>query len=440
MKLNKIIYLLLLIFAFGCEDELELEPEQSISGDVAVNSEANIENILIGCYDEAGQAASYGGQLQMMADLLGSGPITSWSGTFSQPREVKNKTILADNTFVAGFWNNAYEVINQANLVIGNVNIIESDADKKNRIEGEAKFLRALNYFDLVRHFSSGTKGVPIRTDGILDYAVDLTITRSSVSDGYTLILSDLQDAVSLLPETNDFFADKYAAQALLARVYLQQGNYAGARDAANDVIANSGHSLTSTFAAAFNNDADSSEDIFAFQVTSQTGTNQLVTFFADEGNGGRGGDVIVTDAYVDMFDVGDERASFFYASAQSGERLTSKYTNEFANIALIRLAEMYLIRAEANLEEGTEIGDTPLNDVNTVRARSSAPALSSVTKEDILKERVLELAFEGLSIHDVVRTQGSVDGFNYDAQELVMPIPQSEMDTNAQMEQNPGY
>jgi len=440
MKFYKIIYLLLLVFAFGCEDQLELEPEQSISGDVAVNSESNIENILIGAYDEAGQGASYGGQLQLMADLLGSGEITSWSGTFSQPREVKNKTMLADNTFVRNFWNNAYEVINQTNLVINNVGIIESDADKKNRVEGEAKFLRALNYFDLVRHFSSGTKGVPVRTEGILDYSGDLSIARNSVSDVYSLIISDLESAISLLPAENDFFADKYAAEALLARVQLQQGNFAAARDAANSVIMNSGHSLTSSFAAAFNNDADSSEDIFAFQVTSQTGTNQLITFYADEGNGGRGGDVTITDAYVSLFDSGDERGLFFYSSGQSGERLTSKYTNEFANIALIRLAEMYLIRAEANLEAGTTTGDTPLNDVNAVRARAGAPALSSVTVADVLNERVLELAFEGFSIHDVVRTQGSVDGFSYDAPELVMPIPQAEMDTNAQMEQNPGY
>ncbi|NNF36040.1 MAG: RagB/SusD family nutrient uptake outer membrane protein [Saprospiraceae bacterium] len=440
MKFYKIIYLLLLVFAVGCEGDLELEPEQSISGDVAVTSESNIENILIGAYDEAGQGASYGGQLQMMADLLGSGEITSWSGTFSQPREVKNKTMLADNTFVRNFWNNAYEVINQTNLVINNVDIISSDTDKKNRIEGEAKFLRALNYFDLVRHFSSGTKGVPIRTEGILDYSGDLSIARNSVSEAYSLIVSDLESAISLLPEENGFFADKYAAQALLARVQLQQGNFAAARDAANSVIANSGHSLTSSYASAFNNDADSSEDIFAFQVTSQTGTNQLVTFYADEGNGGRGGDVTITDAYVSLFESGDERGFFFYPSGQSGERLTSKYTNEFANIALIRLAEMYLIRAEANLEAGTTTGDTPLNDVNAVRARAGAPALSSVTVADVLNERVLELAFEGFSIHDVFRTQGSVDGYNYDAPELVMPIPQAEMDTNAQMEQNPGY
>lgn len=443
MHLNKFIYITLFaLLALSCEDRLEIEPAQSISGDVAVSSESNIENILIGVYDESGQAASYGGRLQLMADLLGSGAATTWGGTFIQPRQVKTKTILPDNTFISGYWNNAYEVINQANLVINNVAIITSDADKRNRIEGEAKFLRALTYFDLARHFSSGSMGVPLRTEGILDYSVDLAIARTDADAIYNLVIEDLNAALSLLPETNTFFADRYAAEALLARVYLQRGNFTAARDAANNVIANSGHTLATSFAGAFNNDADGPEDIFAFQVTSQTGTNQLITFYADEGNGGRGGDVSVTDDYVALFDdPTDERANFFYASGQSGNRLTSKYTNQFANIGVIRLAEMYLIRAEANVELGTTVGDTPLNDLNALRARSSASLLAGdIVKEDVLNERVLELAFEGFAVHDIVRTQGSVDGFNYDAPQLVMPIPQSEMDTNPQMQQNPGY
>ncbi len=427
---------------YGCEDRLELDPAQSISGDLAVVSESNIENILIGTYDESGQGPSYGGQLQMMADLLGGGSASTWGGTFIQPRQVKNKTMLPDNTFVRNFWNNSYEVINQANLVLDNIAIVTSSADRKNNVEGQAKFLRALTYFDLVRHFASGNMGVPLRVNGILDYSVDLSVARSDASSIYSQIVSDLQSAIGLLPESNDFFADKYAAQALLARVYLYQGNYAGARDAANAVITSSGHGLAATYADAFNNDSDGSENIFSFQVTSQTGSNQLNTFYADEGNGGRGGDVTVTDDYIALFDdSADERANFFYESAQNGGRLTTKYKNEFANIPLIRMAEMFLIRAEGNVEMGTSMGDTPLNDLNALRARSSSASLmGDVTKSMVLNERLLELSFEGFSIHDVVRTQGSVDGFSFDAPEITMPIPLAEMDTNPLMVQNPGY
>ncbi|MEL7161077.1 MAG: RagB/SusD family nutrient uptake outer membrane protein, partial [Bacteroidota bacterium] len=413
---------------------------QSISGELATATEANVKNVLIGAYQEAGKDESYGGQLQLMADLLGAGGRVNWTGTFIQPRQVFTKAMLSDNTFISLFWNNHYATINQANLVLDNLDKIESGDDERNRVEGEARFLRGLCYFDLVRHFGSGSTGVPLRTTGISDYAVDLSVGRASTNEVYELVISDLMTAVSLLPEENSFFADRYAAEGLLARVYLQRGNYAGARDAANNVITNSTHSLTPTFAGAFNNDADSSEDIFAWQVTSQDGQNDLINHYADEGNGGRGGDIVIADDYVALFEDDDVRGSFFYASGQGGARLTSKYTNQFGNIPFMRMAEMHLIRAEANLEEGTTTGATPLEDLNAIRARSGASALESADVNAVLQERVLELAFEGFFIHDITRTGRSVDGFAADANELVMPIPQSELDTNPLMNQNPGY
>ncbi|WP_235296001.1 RagB/SusD family nutrient uptake outer membrane protein [Portibacter marinus] len=434
-------FTLALLVMSACEKRLELEPAQSISGELATESEANIQNILIGTYSEAGEDDTYGGQLQMMADLLGGGAYIDWVGTFLDPRQVINKAMLSDNNFVGNFWNNSYAAINQANLVLDNLGVVTSDVSEKDRIEGEARFLRALLYFDLIRHFGSGDLGVPLRTTGISDYSIDLGIERAMTSAIYDLIIDDLESAVDLLPEENSFFADKYSAEALLARVHLQLGNFSAAGMAANNVIENSGHVLTPTFAGAFNNDENSTEDVFAFQVTSQDGANDLNNHYADEGNGGRGGDIIVTDAYAALFDEGDERGSFFYASGQSGDRLTSKYIYQFGNIPLIRLAEMYLIRAEASLETGNDVGALPIEDINTIRRRSGAAEVSGeVTKEMILMERVKELGYEGFFIHDVVRTGGSVDGFNADAPELTMPIPQSEMDTNNKIQQNPGY
>ena len=154
-----------------------------------------------------------------------------------------------------------------------------SDATERATVEGEALFLRALTYFDLVKFFG----GVPLRTAGVTNYGADLDIERSTADEIYAQVISDLTDAYKDLPTSNGEFADKYAAQALLARVYLQQGNYASALAAANDVLANSGHSLASSFAGAFNNDSDGPEDIFAFQVTSQDGSNVLISHYADQ-------------------------------------------------------------------------------------------------------------------------------------------------------------
>tara|TARA_R110000751_G_scaffold185526_1_gene291989 strand:- start:206 stop:943 length:738 start_codon:yes stop_codon:yes gene_type:complete len=243
------------------------------------------------------------------------------------------------------------------------------------------------------------------------------------------------------LPVTNTIFATKYAAQALRARVYLQMQNYAGARDAANDVIVNSGARLAPNFASAFNNDANSVEDLFDFQVTNQTGDSDFITFYASQDNGGRGGDIVLNQAYFNLFDSqSDQRAQLTYIG-DYGDDLTGKYTNQFANIPLIRLAEMYLIRAEGNIMTNSNVGASPEDDINALRLRSGASTVSApLTQEDILLERQLELAFEGFLLHDLKRTQSDVDGLPYNDPSLVLPIPQTEMDTNNLIEQNPTY
>ncbi len=437
---NSIWFLAFIVLFSGCDDKLDLEPRQSISVGTAISTGENVKNILIGVYNETGQEDSYGGYLQLMADLYGFTDQATWGGTFQQPRQVFNKNIFVDNSFVRDLWLNAYEAINQANLVLDYADLVdEADRDK---VMGEAYFLRALNYFDINRFFASpdGSLGVPLTLTGIVDYSGDLEIARAPADQVYNQVISDLEMAYSLLPEDNGIFADKYSAEALLARVQLHVGNYGEARDAADDVIEKSGHSLTDSYAGAFNNDVDSSEDVFAFQVTTQDGANVLVTHYADQSNGGRGGDVTVNDEYLSMFGDSDERGSFFYESAQNGGTLTSKYTNQYANISVIRLAEMYLIRAEGNLELDTEVGTTPTEDVNTVRIRSIAEPLDAVTLDDILAERERELMFEGFLIFDYTRTGRDVGELPANSPKLSFPIPLREIDVNSLLTQNPGY
>lgn len=452
MKLNKIFYVL---FAIGlltsCEKQLEVRPTDNIPGELAFTSEANISGILVGTYEEAGQAATYGGRLQLMTNMLGATNESFWLGTFIQPREAFTKRLLVDNTFIEGIWANAYETINQANLVLDNIATVTSSTEEANRIEGEAKFLRALNYFDLVRNFgapyvagqANTQLGVPLRLTGIVDYSGRSEIARSTVDQVYAQVLSDANDAYDLLPVTNSFYADRYAAQALLARVYFQQGNYAAARDAAHDVLQNSGHSLTPTYAEAFNNDVDSDEDIFTFQVTSQTGTNQLIQHYASELDGGRGGDIRIEQTYLDLFtDPNDQRGNFTYINPANSRRLTLKYTNQFGNLTIFRTGEMHLIRAESNFRLNTAIGLAPLVEINALRNRSTAaPLVGPLTLASFAAERKLELAFEqGFILHDAKRTQTSIGSLAWNANELVFPIPQTEMDTNPLMVQNAGY
>jgi hypothetical protein len=441
MKNRKIYPLIFccLFFLLSCADQLNVEPTLSISDDAALSSAASINKLLIGTYKIAGAANSHGGWVQVFSDLLGADDQVTWNGTFTEPREALTKNMLAGNIIIGDIWRNLYKVISQSNLVLDHLDVYTDDAERM-KVEGEARFLRALNYFELVRLYGNDTKGVPLRLEPIDDYGADLSISRNSTSDVYGAIELDLTSAMSLLPDDNDVFADKYAAEALLARVHFYQGHYDEARDAADDVITNGGKALSATFADAFNHDQDNDEDIFAMQVTSQSGENQLVISYASEDLGGRGGDISINQAYLDLFDdPNDQRATFYYDNPK-GDHLTGKFTNQFGHVPIIRLAEMLLIRAECNVRLGTSTGASPLDDVNAIRQRSGAAPLAAVTVDDILLERQRELAFEGFGIYDIKRTQGSVQGIPYNDPRLVMPIPQSEMDTNSLMEQNEGY
>ena len=175
-------------------------------------------------------------------------------------------------------------------------------------------------------------------------------------------------------------------------------------------------------------------------QVTSQSGENQLISMYASEENGGRGGDKSLNQEFFDIFDdPADERAQFYYENAR-GDLLTSKYTNQFGNVPLFRLAEMYLITIECNQRLNSNTGANPLDDINDLRVRNGAAVLTSITLNDILAERKRELAFEGFAIYDVKRTKSIVKNLPYNSPKLVMPIPQAEMDSNNLMEQNEGY
>ncbi|MFZ4545151.1 MAG: RagB/SusD family nutrient uptake outer membrane protein [Saprospiraceae bacterium] len=425
-----------MLFLISCEKQLNVEPTLSVS---SITTEENVKNLLSGTYEIDGRGGSHGGYIQVFSDLLGADQQVSWNGTFAEPREALTKTMNVNNVLVAELWNNMYKTISQCNLVISHLGLV-SDAAEKSRIEGEARFLRAFNYFELLRLYGSETKGIPLRLNAINDYNGDLKIARSTPSAVYTAIIEDIEKAVSLLPAENKFYADKLAALALQARVNLYFGKYAEARDAAHQVISDPAKSLTSNFAAAFNNDVNSSEDIYATQVTSQSGENLMITFYASEDNGGRGGDISINQAYLDIFDdPKDERANFYYKNGKE-DRLSSKYSKQFTNVPIFRLAEMMLIRGECNLRLNSSTGKTPLDEINTIRSRSGAAALDKISLDVILKERERELAFEGFGSYDIKRTKSTVAGLPYNSPKLVLPIPQAEMDANKLMEQNDGY
>ena len=260
----------------------------------------------------------------------------------------------------------------------------------------------------------------------------------------YAQAISDLTDAENDLPASNDVYANTYAASAILARLYLQKGDYANAAKEADKVLESAAFHLNANYADEFPypgqvHVGNTPEDIFAVQVTPQQGTNYLNTFYASADNAGRG-DVIIKDSFVAEFEHGDTRFGLYNLDS-GGVLHTDKFDNVYGNVHVVRLAEMYLIRAESNFRLTTNLGDTPANDVNAIRSRAGLTPLTTVTLANILTERRHELAFEGgFFLHDSKRLQLNVGPLPFNSPKLVFPIPQREINANPKLVQNAGY
>jgi hypothetical protein len=429
-----------LLLAGACNKNLEIEPLQSISEDLALDSDGNVKLVLQGAYDNLSRAGLYGGNLFRDAELLGSDGEIRWVGTFSDPRDIINHAMDAGNSNVEDTWATAYRTINSCNNVLSALEIV--DADDRDRVKGEALCMRAACYFELVRLFgkpyvaggANNQLGVPIILAPTRGITEESYVARNTVSEVYTQILADLGEAINALPEDNGVYLNKFAAIGLAARVHLMRGEYADARARAVEVIDNSDYSLVPNYADLWNQDDDTDEAIFSMQVSAQDGANELVTFFSIPEFGGRDGDIEIQNSHLALYDAADTRLALFY-DGNSAVR-TGKWRNQYRNIPILRLAEMYLIAAECDART-TGNGAQYLN---PIRERAGLSALSQAGLSDVLLERRRELAFEGHKIHDLKRTGSTVDGLNFDAPQLVFPIPAREMEVNKNLVQNDGY
>ncbi|GAB3976531.1 RagB/SusD family nutrient uptake outer membrane protein [Spirosoma terrae] len=430
----------------SCADRLNVVPTQTIEQSQALNTEQDVQITLTGAYDGLSDREVYGGAIQFIGDLVGDNRDVLFGGTYATIDEIWRKAVTPSNTVNRDTWLDSYNAINRANNVLSALDKVGESS--RGAIEGQALFIRGALYFELVKIYGkSWNDGTPSSNPGVpLVLTPTTSITdadyraRNTVAEVYTQVLADLTKAESLLPTEPDRgmgFASKGAAAAILARVYLQQQNFAAARDAANRVITSGVYSLEPTFADVFSDATNESEIIFKIIVTDQDGVNDMNTFYASALNQGRG-DVRVQTKFRQLYAAGDARGTFFNTAGQN--TFTSKFNDQYGDVPVVRLAEMYLVRAETNLRLNTSVGATPLADVNLIRARANATPLTAVDLAAILLERRLELAFEGQQLADIKRTAGTVGTTPYNANNLVLPIPQREIDTNKQLVQNPGY
>jgi hypothetical protein len=449
--MKKILFIGIISLVVSSCDVFDVQPEASISDSAAITNASGLNAALAGLYSQM-QGSYYSGDIFFLADVTSD--IAQSVGTWDFYREMDTYVVNADNTEILDLWDAIYDVVNQANNIIEAApNVEDAPQEARDNAQGEAYFARALAFFDAARVWGGipgaySEAGIPLPLEPAREASFP---SRASIDQTYSQVESDLMQALNLLPEAlNRNRATKDAARALLARFYLYTENYAQASTYATQLIDDSNYELVDDFTAIFSG-KNTSESILELQFDN-VNTSGVRFWYAPGAIGGRG-ELAAHDEFFASIDDADERKLLYDFDAVGGFTYPTKYikAGDIDNTHVLRIAEMYLIRAEADLQRGA--GD-PLADVNAIRSRANLPDLDAVTLDDILNERKIELAFEGHRWFDLVRTGQALTVLNSvprtntpgdpaklnDPARQLFPIPNSELNVNENLEQNNAY
>jgi starch-binding outer membrane protein, SusD/RagB family len=447
MTYRNIPFLLSVFLLFGsvsCKKYLTEAPSNALPFNQSIVDLGTSRAAILGAYD--GVQNYYAGNYPTLGTITADNVV--FNGTLSQYLQLDQNAIPPDNVTTVAAYQGIYKAINAANSVIAYVPAVTDPLltqTEKNSILGEAYFIRALGYFDLGR----GWGGVQLQIKPTDNLDAVKGVKRSSLSDTYTLVQSDLTQSELLLPEdaTTRNRAQKSAARALRARLDLYRQNWDSAEAYASKVIGNSKYVLVANFASFFTSPFLSSESVLELSFSAND-KNSFWNLWYPSSLGGQY-TLKPSAAIISKLNdpvVGGSRKSLIAGSGASvyGQLYNTSSTSTDPAY-LIRIAELYLIRAEARAHLGNLPG--ALNDINAVRARAGVPPSAAATQADILQaiedENGVEFAFEAHRWFDLVRTQraGTVLGLtntNY----WLFPLPLSDVlsDPDLLGKNNPGY
>lgn len=436
-----------LLLSTSCKKTLDQQPQSSLDATTAYTTKKGIEAGLIGVYDGMQQTGYMTLNYLIFADLYADN--LTWTGTFTTWSQVYNKTILADNGDIATIWNAIYSTINRANGIIAAAPAITDASFLKDRTIGECEMIRATAYFDLIRMYGgsptgynqTGGLGVPLRLTPSLTPAQASAVARSSEADVYTQILKDLDDAIAKLPTVvATGRVNKYVATAMEARVQLYRQQWAEAEALATTIISSNAYTLIpgASYGTIYTG-KNTSESLWELQYNA-TDANNLAFYYYPTTLGGRN-EVSSSTNLRDAFETGDLRKNVNYSTTPAAKQLKYSQVNPGVdNVMMMRLAEVYLTRAESRAMQNNFVG--ALTDLNVIRVRAGLTASVAATQADLLtairKERRLELAHEGNRFFDLRRY--NTTGFTQTFRNL-FPIPQAEIiNSSGLVTQNPGY
>ena len=389
-------------------------------------------------------------------------------------------------------WKSPYIVIGRANRIIAAAEggALSDAAEAKATIDqyaAEAKVLRALAHFDLVRIYGKpytedqgASLGVPLVTEVLESNAKP---ARSTVAEVYTQVVKDLTEAISsnaLATETEPGYVSVWGAKAILSRVYLNMGDYANALSVAEDIIKNSGAALWTRdqyFKAWDASTPNESEFLFRLNVAGSTDNNDLNGIGNLQQRDGYK-EMVATKKFVDMLtsDPKDVRNDMFLPATAPKEVATYGTNKVFLNklrgqgdnlrnvtiVPIIRLSEVYLTAAECAFRNNDKTKAVEyLNDLvkNRTTTEASLATVDNITLERILIERRKELIGEGQRYFDALRNNETItrytseadkgwhktlskeaQSFNRDYFKAIAAIPQAEINANPNIKQNTGY
>lgn len=462
---NKTLILFMIGFVLSCSESfLELTPQQSVSDLEALENLEDLNSSITGVYDEISGSNYYGRYMLMIPDVMADDVKQNSQANRIVP--YAEHIVEKSDPDAASLWTGMYRAINATNNIINSdVAVAATAVADKDHIIGEAYALRAQIYFDMVRMFAqhytytsdASHLGVPL----ILNFDPINKPERNTVKAVYDQVISDMTVAISLMKSNsrsgNSNTLSSASTKALLSRVYLYKEDWPNAETLATEVLG-SGFSLVpnNNYFSLWTTD-NSSESIFEISMTEadNVGGNGIAGLYSRNGYG----DYLPSNDVVSLYDPADTRLSTFKEdSSLAGEFApfrVDKYPdfNGFDNVKVIRLAEIYLIRAEARAEMGTNIQGAQQDlDMVHQRALPSAPNTSvtgEALKEAIFLERRLELCFEGQRLWDLMRNKMDVVRIQctaaiclipYASDTVLLPIPQVETDANSNITQNPGY
>jgi hypothetical protein len=487
-RVGRLALALALVAAPACTDLLTEQPKDRISSDAFFQTAADAKAAIAATYRPLSTGSLWGTNLQW---ALNAATDESRVGPEEENPNIVALTQLAwttTNPYIAGSnasggaWGGLYQMITRANLVLDRVPAIAMDDAAKSQILAEAKFLRALGYFYLVRLYGD----VPL----VLTPADQAALgPRTPQADVFAQIVKDATEAEAALPavwgSSDKGRATKGSAEALLAEQYIWRKDWPNAATFAKKVIDSGNYSLVPNYIQAFlPGSQNRPEEVFAAQSSSATGA-PAIDIAAWEyprnmnpnSNGGWG-TWQPLQSFIDSYTPGDYRqeVSFFTSGIDpTGKvvtflphvykfRPTARPGQQDVNWPIYRYADVLLMYAEALNEQGQS--DAAIGYVNMVRARArngngaenrAEPADlptgldQATTRAAIFNERKFELAFEGKRWFDLVRqgfatfqaaetTDPTVITANVQPTRMLWPIPQVQIDLNSQLTQNPGY